>query len=93
MVSSGIYRYFARRDELLTALIIEAYDSLGQQAEEAPRRHRPATASGPLGRRRPCPAGWAIANPHEYALVYGTPVPGYEAPETRSTRPPARRWR
>src|SRR6187402_723858 len=38
MVSSGIYRYFASRDELLTALIIEAYDSLGQQAEEASRR-------------------------------------------------------
>ena len=25
--------------------------------------------------------GWAKANPHEYALIYGSPVPGYRAPE------------
>ena len=24
---------------------------------------------------------WARSNPHEYALVYGSPVPGYRAPE------------
>ena len=81
MVSSGIYRYFASRDELLTALIIEAYDSLGQQAEEAARR---SAGDSPVDRwcavARALRA-WAIANPHEYALVYGTPVPGYEAPE------------
>ena len=81
MVSSGIYRYFASRDELLTALIIEAYDSLGQQAEEAARR-----SAGDSPADRWCAVAravraWAIANPHEYALVYGTPVPGYEAPE------------
>ena len=33
MVSSAVYRYFASRDELLTALIIEAYDSLGEHVE------------------------------------------------------------
>jgi AcrR family transcriptional regulator len=81
MVSSGIYRYFASRDDLLTALIIEAYDSLGQRAEEAARR---SAGDSPVARwcavARALRA-WAIANPHEYALVYGTPVPGYEAPE------------
>ena len=35
MVSSAMYRYFSSRDELLTALIIEAYDSLGEHAETA----------------------------------------------------------
>ncbi len=25
---------------------------------------------------------WARSNPHEYALIYGSPVPGYRAPET-----------
>lgn len=24
--------------------------------------------------------GWAVAEPHEYALVFGSPVPGYAAP-------------
>src|SRR3974377_732110 len=24
---------------------------------------------------------WALAHPHEWGLVFGTPVPGYEAPQ------------
>ncbi len=34
MVSSAVYRYVASRDELLTLLIIEAYDALGAAVEE-----------------------------------------------------------
>ena len=89
MVSSGVYRYFASRDELLTALITEAYDAIGQAAEDASRR----SASKPALDRwvGTCRAirRWARQHPHEYALVYGTPVPGYEAP--RDTVAPAQR--
>jgi AcrR family transcriptional regulator len=80
MASSGIYRNFASRDDLLTALIVEAYDSLGAKAERASKRavdHPPAERF--LATCRAIRA-WARANPHEYALLYGTPVPGYEAP-------------
>jgi AcrR family transcriptional regulator len=81
MVSSAVYRYVASRDELLTLLIVEAYDALGAAVEEA--------AAPPAGRspaRRFVAAGravraWAVANPHQYALLYGSPVPGYEAPQ------------
>jgi hypothetical protein len=34
--------------------------------------------------------GWALAHPHEYALLYGSPVPGYHAPTATTasgTRP------
>ena len=82
MVSSALYRYFRNRDELLTALIIDAYDAVGAAAEEA-IAGRPA---GDIrGRwRAVCTAirDWALANPHEYALIYGSPVPGYQAPQT-----------
>ena len=81
MVSSAIYRYFPSRDELLTALIIDAYDSLGAAAEKAEQQVRDA---GPLRRwTTVCEAvrAWALAHPHEYALLYGTPVPGYTAPQ------------
>ncbi|WP_324787907.1 TetR/AcrR family transcriptional regulator [Streptomyces sp. H51] len=83
MVSSALYRYFPSRDDLLTALIIDAYDSLGDAAEAA-HRTLPDDA-GPLRRwTAVCGAvrDWALANPHEYALIYGTPVPGYAAPDT-----------
>lgn len=79
MVSSAVYRYVASRDDLLTALIIDAYDSLGTEAERA------AAGSGGPGPRfvRLCQAmrDWAHAHPHEYALLYGSPVPGYRAPQ------------
>ncbi|MFF8594255.1 TetR/AcrR family transcriptional regulator [Streptomyces sp. NPDC015220] len=82
MVSSALYRYFPSRDDLLTALIIDAYDSLGGAAEAA---HHAAAGAGPLERwTAVCEAvrRWALAHPHEYALIYGSPVPGYSAPET-----------
>lgn len=82
MVSSALYRYFPSRDSLLTALIIDAYDSLGQAAEAA---HEAVAGEPPLRRWvAVCEAvrGWGLARPHEYALVYGSPVPGYVAPET-----------
>ncbi|MGW4021119.1 TetR/AcrR family transcriptional regulator [Streptomyces sp. NPDC005009] len=82
MASSALYRYFPSRDDLLTALIIDAYDSLGAAAEAA----RDAAAdAGPVRRwTAVCEGvrGWALGHPHEYALIYGTPVPGYTAPET-----------
>ncbi|MFC7846569.1 TetR/AcrR family transcriptional regulator [Streptomyces sp. NPDC057382] len=82
MVSSALYRYFPSRDDLLTALIIDAYDSLGEAAEAA---YAAVADTGPRQRWiAVCEAvrGWALAHPHEYALIYGTPVPGYKAPET-----------
>ncbi|MFI7019715.1 TetR/AcrR family transcriptional regulator [Streptomyces sp. NPDC050164] len=82
MVSSALYRYFPSRDDLLTALIIDAYDSLGEAAETA---HEAAAGSGPPQRWiAVCEAvrRWALGHPHEYALIYGSPVPGYTAPDT-----------
>jgi len=80
MVSSGIYRYFPSRDQLLTALIIDAYDAIGAAAETADAACERHDFAGRW--RAGCHAvrGWALENPHEYALVYGSPVPGYRAP-------------
>lgn len=81
MASSAIYRYFPSRDDLLTALIVDAYDSLGAAVEdveghvprEAIRARWQALCAGVRG--------WARQHRHEYALVYGSPVPGYRAPQ------------
>lgn len=80
MASSALYRYFPSRDALLTALIIEAYDALGDACSEA---HDAIAPDDLLGRWRSvahAARAWARANPHEYALIYGSPVPGYAAP-------------
>jgi AcrR family transcriptional regulator len=78
LASSALYRYFPSRDDLLTRLIIEGYDALGAAAEGADEPGRaPRERWGAV-----CAAvrGWALAHPHEYALLYGSPVPGYVAP-------------
>ena len=80
MVSSAIYRYVASRDELLTMLIIESYDALGDAVEAAVRRRSRHPAERFLAAGRAVRA-WALAHPHEYALLYGSPVPGYHAPD------------
>ncbi|TDE12668.1 TetR/AcrR family transcriptional regulator [Jiangella asiatica] len=81
MVSSAIYRYFPSRDDLLTALIIDAYNAIGEAVEQADARC--AEDDYPGRWRAVCRAarGWALAHPHEYALLYGSPVPGYQAPQ------------
>ncbi len=82
MVSSAVYRYFPSRNELLTALIVEAYDELGDavEAADAGVRRRDDLAKRFLAVCRAI-RDWARANPHEYALLYGSPVPGYAAPD------------
>jgi AcrR family transcriptional regulator len=115
MVSSALYRYFPSRDDLLTAMIIDAYDAIGAAAEEAlAATERTAPGGAEAGTPAAAPGGaapggvaadrtaggpgepvdpvdrwiavcraardWAVAHPHEYALIYGSPVPGYAAP-------------
>jgi AcrR family transcriptional regulator len=78
MASSALYRYFPSRDELLTRLIIDGYADLGSAAEAAD----PVSAAPEVRWLAVCRAvrEWAVTHPHEYALLYGTPVPGYRAP-------------
>lgn len=72
----ALYRYVRSRDELLTALIIDAYDALAVTTREAVGRRRT-----PQGRRRAYVAayrGWAIEQPHRYRLLFREPLPGFQ---------------
>ncbi|MYW42036.1 TetR/AcrR family transcriptional regulator [Streptomyces sp. SID161] len=75
MSGPALYRYFAGRDELITELVMDAYRSLADtfQAE--------AAAGAGLGELAQALRRWALDDPQRYLLVYGTPVPGYHAPE------------
>lgn len=80
MTGPALYRYFASRDALLTALIRDAYADLAETAEQAATRE---SASAPLERLLSVAGairGWALAEPHRYLLLFGTPVTGYTAP-------------
>jgi AcrR family transcriptional regulator len=80
MVSSAVYRYFPSRDDLLTALIVDAYNAVGAAAEDALLATRRRNAAARWVTVCEAIRTWALAHPHEYALIYGSPVPGYAAP-------------
>ncbi|MFF3330454.1 TetR/AcrR family transcriptional regulator [Streptomyces sp. NPDC002888] len=78
MSGPALYRYFAGRDELITELIRGAYRSLADTfratTEASGSGADPAALAHAL-------RGWALEDPQRYLLVYGTPVPGYHAPD------------
>jgi AcrR family transcriptional regulator len=89
MVSSAVYRYFATRDDLLTALIVDAYDSVGAAAEDAEAAVARDDLLGRWLAATTAVRSWAVAHPQEYTLIFGSPVPGFRAP--RDTVDPAAR--
>ena len=96
MVSSAIYRYFPSREDLLTAMILESYRGLADalRAAEAEAEHETADEGGDAATGNPGAGsdaerwrrladalrGWGLRAPHEFQLIYGTPIPGYVAP-------------
>ena len=75
----ALYRYFAGRDELLTELVIDAYNDLAD-ALSAAISHAPGQE--PRARLEAMARGyrsWALAEPHRYRLLFGPPLPGYDA--------------
>ncbi|CAM3282776.1 TetR/AcrR family transcriptional regulator [Nocardioides dubius] len=79
LVSSAIYRYFPTREALLTAMITESYGNLAEAlaSSGADRKRNLARRWETLGRAFRV---WSMSNPHEFQLIYGTPIPGYVAP-------------
>jgi AcrR family transcriptional regulator len=89
MVSSAVYRYVASRDDLLTLLLVDAYSELADAVDEA------GAAAGGSWRERmltmmAAARAWAVDQPARWALLYGSPVPGYHAPRERTVGPGTR---
>lgn len=88
MVSSAVYRYVANRDELLTLLLVDAYSELADSVDAAragARGWREQLRAMARAARR-----WAVERPASWALLYGSPVPGYQAPRERTVGPGTR---
>lgn len=89
VVSSAVYRYVKNRDDLLTLLVVDAYNELGDEVDKA------VASVGTdfveqykaLGR---AVRSWGLREPSRYALLFGSPVPGYRAPAERTTGPGTR---
>jgi len=75
---SALYRYFRNSSDLISALCVEAYDSVADALAAA--RDEPPKEDHPRRWFAMCLAyrQWSVRNPSEFALIFGTPVPGYE---------------
>ena len=80
MVSSAIYRYFPSRDDLLTALILDGYNALADVVTEADAQVARDQLTSRFRAVARAIRQWARAHRAEYALLFGSPVPGYSAP-------------
>lgn len=93
VVSSAVYRYVKNRDELLTLLVVDGYQALGDAVDAAvdavvvKRADDFRAQFMALGR---AVREWANAEPARYGLLFGSPVPGYEAPAEQTVQPGTR---
>jgi AcrR family transcriptional regulator len=90
ITAPAIYNYFPSRDHLVTALIVDAYTSLGDSQKailESVSKKDGVTRFSALGIAY---RDWAVTYPQRYQLIFGTPIPNYDAPEDTTT--PAAAW-
>lgn len=89
--SSALYRYFASHDDLISALCVDAFAAAADAMTAARDEVPPADHAGRF--RAVCHAfrQWALANRADFALIAGTPVPGYRASRD-ATGPAAARF-
>jgi AcrR family transcriptional regulator len=84
---SALYRYYPSRDDLLTTLIAETYVEIHDVLDAAVTAALAAHPDDLLAAWVDATAAyrdWARAHPADFALVFGSPVPGYIAPEERT---------
>lgn len=88
IASSAVYRYVPSRDDLLTLLLVEAYNDLAASVEKA--LGGGADPRADIGRGALAMRSWAVVDPARWALLYGSPVPGYAAPAGQTVGPGTR---
>lgn len=83
MTTPALYRYFANRDELVTALVLDAYTELSDDAEKALMGVDRNDLAGRFDALMHAYRRWALAHPQDYILIHGAVLPGYKAPIDR----------
>lgn len=80
LTAPALYRYFPTRDDLITALIVDAFNGLADAMQagdsEAPHEAYGARLFHVLLNYR----DWALRHATDFQLIYGNPIPGYHAP-------------
>jgi AcrR family transcriptional regulator len=84
ITAPAIYNYYPSRDDLVTALIINAYTDFGDAQLASVQAVPEADLAGRLKACGRAYRDWALAYPERFHLIFGTPIPGYVAPEEKT---------
>ncbi|NJL03566.1 MAG: TetR/AcrR family transcriptional regulator [Chloroflexaceae bacterium] len=80
MTAPGLYRYYPSINDLLTALIVDSYNDLGDQILAARTAHRNASYADQFLAIAYAYRAWALFHKTDYLLIFANPMPGYEPP-------------
>jgi AcrR family transcriptional regulator len=81
LTAPALYHYFSSRDELITDLIVDAFNALADAMQEAGERAASESVKEQLTQILLVYRRWALEHPIDFQLIYGNPIPGYEAPD------------
>ena len=84
ITAPAIYNYYPSRDDLVTALIIKAYTDFGDAQLAAVQDVPEEDLVGRLLASGQAYRAWALTYPERFHLIFGTPIPGYVAPEEKT---------
>ncbi len=90
MTAPALYRYYDNRDALVTTLIVEAYNALADAMLAADSRVVSDDFNGRFQAVAFAFREWARQHPQDFTLIYGTPIPGYQAPRDQTVEPAGR---
>ena len=90
ITAPAIYNHYPSRDDLVTALIIEAFGEFGDSQLASGAGLPENDYAGRLRAAGLSYRQWAVDHPQRYLLIFGTPIPGYVAP-AQLTQPSAGR--
>lgn len=88
MTANAIYGYFPTRDDLVTTLVNDVYTALADAVDTAWATTPSADPAVRIEAWANAFRTWALVNPQGFRLIYGDPVPGYQAPEEAPPRMP-----
>jgi AcrR family transcriptional regulator len=80
VTAPALYRYFPTHDDLITALVIEGFTGLAEAVEGAQESHLHLPLRDQLREVLLAYRQWAVEHPVDFQLIYGSPIPGYQAP-------------
>jgi len=80
MTAPALYRYFPAREDLITALILDAFNALADTLQAADNACVHEDYTGRMLNIMKVYRQWALENAVDFQLIYGNPIPGYSAP-------------